>query len=216
MSKRIDLTGQKFGRLKVLKFSHVNSKYSPYWLCRCECGKEKIINGADLRNKKIKSCGCLKREKVIERSKKHGDKNTKLYAIFQGIKQRCTNMNSQAYNNYGGRGIKCEWVTYEEFKKDMHDSYLEHIKEHGKKQTTIDRINNNGNYSKENCRWATYKEQANNRRSNRYITFNGRTKTMSQWADFLGIKEYNILYRLNKLNWNIEKALSVPIKKDNK
>ena len=134
-----------------------------------------------------KSCGCFRKE--IEKKVSHGLSRTRFYNIFKGIKQRCSDENYSAFSKYGGNGIKNHWSNFIDFKNDMYESYLEHIKKYGEFETTIDRINNNGNYCKENCRWATYKEQANNLSSNRFITYKNEKLTISQFADKYNLKE---------------------------
>ena len=169
--KRLNLTGQRFGRLMVLKFDSMRNGLS-YWRCLCDCGKEKVIRGTHI--KIIKSCGCYRKEifkKRLEKNSyglKHGMWKERFYKTWDGMKQRCSNNNRKKYKNYGGRGIKVckEWLKFENFRDDMHQSYLIHVNEFGEKQTTIDRINNNGNYCKKNCKWSTYKEQNNNNRGN--------------------------------------------------
>ena len=128
------------------------------------------------------------------------------------MKGRCNNITNRSYNNYGGRGIKCFWKSFEEFVNDMGESYKIHAKKFGENNTTLDRIDGNSHYCKENCRWATRKVQANNRRNNHLITFNKETKTISQWADDIGMKRTNLKNRINNLDWSIEEALTKPIR----
>ena len=156
-----DITGHKFGRLIVLKFSHkeVRGKASRYfWLCKCKCGIEKTIRKSHLISGAIKSCGCLK--------KTHGMRFTRFYSIWKSMIQRCSNPNQITYKYYGGRGIKVclAWHKFKRFKDDMLASYLLHCEEYGIKNTTIERINNDWGYILSNCKWAKMKEQANNKR----------------------------------------------------
>lgn len=196
-----DITGQKFGRLTVLcreeKSHKTGSTYK--WWCICECNPNKkiLIDGKSLRGGATKSCGCLIKDSAIARNTTHGMSNTRIYGIWENMKARCTKPNCTAYKRYGGRGIQvCErWLTFSNFKDDMYESYLEHVAEYGEKQTTLDRIDSNGNYCKENCRWATYSEQAKNVRC-RTLTYNGETHNIREWSEILGISIQTIFDRL--------------------
>ncbi|MBW7887442.1 MAG: AP2 domain-containing protein [Bacteroidetes bacterium] len=159
---RKDLTGMQFGRLKVIKY-HSTKGRNAHWLCKCFCGIEKIVNGVKLRNGHTKSCGCLQKEIVQTLFQKHGDtknkKPTSEYRCWDGMIQRCYNPKSGSFQYYGARGIKvCQkWKkSFENFLKDM-----------GRKPTrnhSIDRINPDGDYDPDNCRWVTHHDQRINQR----------------------------------------------------
>lgn len=205
MSKPIDLTGERFGRLTAIERAESRNGKS-MWLCKCDCGKEKIIQAMNLTHGDTKSCGCLQKETIRQISSTHNKSKTKLYRVYLHMKARCNNQSDKSYVDYGGRGISVckEWSeSYEEFMKWSYENGY-------KDGLQIDRIDNNGNYCPENCRWTNRVAQANNRRNNNFIYFNGENKTLSEWERETGIDQSTIWARIYKLNWSIEKALTTP------
>ena len=170
-----DLTGMRFGRLVVIfrseDYVSPKGKTCVCWLCRCDCGNDIIVNGRNLRKGNTKSCGCLKSETTIKRNLTHNLSKTRIYHIWQDLKKRCVNKNCKCFERYGGRGITIcqEWLD------DFMNFYNWAINNGYQKDLTIDRKDVNGNYCPENCRWVTQKQQANNKRNNRYITYNNKT-----------------------------------------
>lgn len=142
----------------------------------------------------------------------HGLCGTRFYRIWRAIKQRCTQEKQINFARYGGLGIRyCpEWENFINFKNDMYNSYVIHVNIHGEKNTSIDRIDTKGDYYRDNCRWATLKEQSQNRRSSILITFNGQTKCAKDWATEVGISYASLWLRLRRSKWSIEKTLTTP------
>jgi hypothetical protein len=215
--KIIDIAGNVYNRLTVISYAGKNKNNQSLWNCICECGTEKITVGYALKSGNTKSCGCYDIEKVRERFTKHGHnrgkgKTSSEYRSWQGMKERCTNPNLKQYSDYGGRGITvCDrWLnSFENFLEDMG---MKPSKNH-----SIDRIDNNLGYSKENCRWATRTEQANNRRersNSRYLTCNGITKPMPYWVKEWGISENVLRYNISKnrsMIWVFENKVKLGI-----
>lgn len=201
----LSLFEQRFGKLIAIWPQGKSKHRKILWLCQCDCGNEVIIGGSSLKSGHTRSCGCLKIEKIKQRSTKHGYGKSHVYRIWANMIQRCTNPNRSQYQYYGGRNIKvCKrWSKFKNFLKDMGEVPPGH---------QIDRINNNGNYCKSNCRWVTSKQQQRNKQNNRPITYNGRTQLLIEWAEETGIDRETIAARL-KRGWSIEKALITPIQK---
>lgn len=195
-----DLTGQSFARLTVLEFAGTRS-LKAYWLCRCECGVTITLCGGSLTSGNSKSCGCLNRDTRTS----HGKHRTPEYKAWQQILQRCCNPSSPTYPLYGGRGITaCDrWRTsFVAFSEDMG---LRPSPKH-----SIDRIDNDAGYCKENCRWATKKEQSRNTRQNVLVTFRGKTQCITAWAEELRMKPDTLQDRLQS-GWSAERALTTPV-----
>lgn len=201
--KREDLSGRKFERLTVVSISHVDKHKNWHWNCRCECGKETVVNGSSLRSGSTKSCGCLVGELTVKRNTKHGRCKTKEHSIWISMKQRFLNEKSKSFKNYGGRGIKvCErWLKFENFFADMGE------KPHGK---TLERIDNDGNYEPENCRWATYTEQERNKRNTLTLTIDGETKTFMEWVEEFQVPVARVWYRIFRAGWDAKRAFTTP------
>lgn len=191
--------GDRYGRWTILKEVETRNERR-FFQCKCDCGKAKIVVLFSLTSGISKSCGCLSLQMTKKRSTTHGKTSHPLYNVFSLMKYRCNDKKSKNYKNYGGRGIKCEWGSFEDFYRDMNVGY--------KKNLQIDRIDNNGNYSKENCRWVTSKENNQNRRDNNVF----RGECASEAVKRLKGSPNLINTRL-RIGWSLEKAFTTPITK---
>ena len=204
MQRMIDHTGEQFGRLTVIEYAGKNKHGQPMWRCRCDCGKEITVRADGLTTGHTKSCGCYKSD--IHAT--HRMKNTRLYDIWRGMKKRVGLKTLHNYEEYGGRGITAcqEWLDSFEVFRDwaMENGYRDDL--------SLDRIDNDGPYSPENCRWATQKEQNNNKRNNHVVTYEGKEMTVTQLAEITGIERHTLYRRLNS-GWDVEKAVSTPVQK---
>ncbi|WP_020476605.1 hypothetical protein [Zavarzinella formosa] len=191
------MIGKKIGFLEViLRGTYWDpAEKRAYWICLCVCGKQIGKFGYTLRDKKskFKSCGCKKSEVISSCRTTHGLTKTPEYSIWQGIKHRCFLRSDMSYAAYGGRGVTmCDrW-------KDSFESFLEDMGKRPAANYSIDRINFNGDYSLENCRWATKEVQANNTRTNVFYEYKGKNLTWAQWERECGIKQHTLAYRYRK------------------
>ena len=204
-----DLTGLRFGRLTVIERGENSLDNKPRWKCRCDCGNECLIYGSSLTSANTKSCGCLRREIGYEKNYTHGESKSRLYSVWNMMKQRCNDPNHKHYKNYGGRGISVcqEWEeSYEKFRDWAIENGYDPKANRG--ETTIDRMDNNGNYCPENCRIADWKTQTRNTRRNHYLTYNGKTQTFGEWENETGIYRMTIRNRI-KSGWSVEEALTI-------
>lgn len=206
MSKVHDLTGMKFNRLKIIERAENNKYNRSQWLCKCDCGNTIVVSGNALLKNNTKSCGCLRDESCRKsKNKTHGMADTRIFHCWSAMKDRCYNKHNPAYKNYGGRGVTVcdEWLhDFQAFYDwSMAHGYIDDL--------TIDRKDVNGNYCPENCRWITKDEQARNKRTNRYIEYNGERKTIAEWARISGIDRSILRGRIDR-GWSMEKAMSTP------
>lgn len=205
MSKLIDLTGQRFGRLVALE--HFRKDGRTYWRCRCDCGNETDVEASNLK-KVTRSCGCLQKENQKKwgmNRQKHGLCKTRLYSVWVDMIKRCTKQNCSAYPYYGGRGIiVCEeWLSFEKFYKDaMALGYADDL--------TIDRIDVNDGYHFANVRFVPMAVQQSNKRNNHLISYKNQVKTLTQWATEIGIPVATLHSRLCS-GWTIEEAMTTPV-----
>lgn len=199
--RAVDRIGQCFGRLTVLRLAGRDARSNAILTCICACGTTTEVLCCSLVSGDVQSCGCLQEEVRV----KHGMHRTPEYNTWKGMIQRCTNDKHPAYTRYGGCGVSVcpRWLKFENFYADMGQRPV---------GRSLDRIDNNGPYCKENCRWATRKEQCNNRKSNRVLVLGGRSQTLAQWASELGVKPVTLYNRLNTLEWSVEKTLTTPIR----
>lgn len=205
MSRVIDLTGRRFGRLLIVsRSSEKKRSRHARWHCACDCGNDTDVDAGNLRRGKIVSCGCHRREAVISRNTSHGLSKAPEHKVWEMMRRRCLRAQDASFQRYGGRGITIDkdWDRFERFLGDM-----------GPRPSpthSLDRIDNDGPYAPWNCRWATASEQSHNRRNNTRLTFQGRSLLLSDWARELGVSVNVLGARLQK-GWSVERSLTTPL-----
>lgn len=198
------LEGKRFGRLVAVEEVGRTNNGNAKWLCKCDCGGQKIVASYALRVGRTQSCGCIKAEQSYAQGTHH-ETGSPIYKLWAGVKNRCYNPNDHKYPQYGGRGITVcdEW-------KNSYESFRDWCRDNGyEKGLTIDRADVNGNYCPQNCRFTTQKVQQNNRTNNHLLSFRGETHTMAEWSDILGIPYRRLEHRINR-GWSTERALTSP------
>lgn len=200
MTAKIDIGGLRFGRWVVV--AHAGLRL---WFCHCDCGTEKAVDAGSLRSGR--SSGCIKCHPGRSNRRTHGEKRTRLYNIWSGMKARCENPNEAAYPRYGGRGI----MVCTEWRSDFVAFRAWALENGYSPELTIDRRENDLGYSPSNCRWRTYTEQNRNRRNHKPVMFNGKSVLISELADRYGLPADILKNRITRYGWSIEKAISTPV-----
>lgn len=188
-----NIIGKSFGKLTILEVTKTSPR--KHFLCQCSCGNKAVVKESSIKSGKTKSCGCLRKEVAILTNTDHGLSSTKIYKVWMYMRSRCNNKNNKSYSRYGGRGIKvCErWDKFINFYEDMKDEFVSGL--------SLDRIDNNQGYYKENCRWVSAVVQGNNKRNNILINIGGENKTLSQWCREFGVDYMLTRQRIKRDHW---------------
>lgn len=204
--ERVNIIGKRFGNLVVLSHSHTNG-YTRCFLCQCDCGNQTIVAKNALTTGKQVSCGCLRNKRIADLNRLPNG-YLRLGKIYRAMKKRCYDTKSNRYDRYGARGIKIcdEWLS------DINAFRKWSIENGYKDGLSIDRIDNNGDYSPNNCRWVEPTEQSNNTSRTVMIEYNGKTQTLTQWANELNIPKSTLHNRLRVHGWSVERALTQPVR----
>lgn len=213
MAIRDNLKGRKFGKLTVLAYDHTHKTPSgqskSYWACECDCGNTATVCSQSLKSLHTTSCGCdSSRNHIGEVRRVHGESKTRLYAIWCGMISRCNNPNRIAYKDYGGRGISVckKWSSYIPFKQwAIKNGYTDEL--------TLERMDVNGDYCPENCKWISKSAQSDNRRNSLLFTYNGKTQNLKRWSEESGIKYGTLRARIYVFGWDFEHAISTPVER---
>lgn len=208
-----NLVGQSFGRLTVVRFHGYTDDGSKLWDCVCECGNKRVLTSYRLTSGRTKSCGCLHNELLGKRVATHGGTHERLYIVWTDAKRRCEKTYDKKYSCYGGRGIKlcAEWQDYAKFREWALNNGYDETAETG--QCTLDRIDVDGDYCPENCRWIPMSEQRYNCRNTIYVDWNGKKYTFGQLSKICGIPARILHSRIHVRNWAVDKAVNTPYEK---
>lgn len=205
-----DITGNRYNRLVVLEYAYTKGQ-ARYWKCQCDCGNITYTSSNCLSTGHTKSCGCANREPTVQT---HGlSKQTPLYFVWKELRHRCSNKNHKQYKNYGARGIKVcsEWEDFEVFYDwSVKNGYTEEKLPNGKNKWTIDRIDVNGDYEPNNCRFVTNEEQANNKRNTLYFDYKGKKYNLTELSNEFGIERMLLYDRIHTRKWDLERAVTTP------
>lgn len=202
MGKLRDLSGMKFGRLSVQQ-RVVDDRKAVYWECHCVCGKISEVRADQLKLGITNSCGCLQQERLKASVTTHGDSKTSLYKRYFKLIQRCENPKDPMYKDYGARGIRNEFASFIQFKEWAYENGYE-------EELTLDREDNDGNYSPENCHWISNKKQQSNKRNNVVLEVEGKSQTLTEWANETGIPYAAMCSRV-KRGWSDEDTVTIPL-----
>ena len=198
------MIGQTFGRLTVINNPNITKGGKRYWECECSCGRVILVPTGNLKSGNSSQCRACGNKNRKTKPRKHGETKTRLYRIWTSMKSRCSNPVTINFHRYGGRGIKVcdEWEkSYESFRDwALSSGYSDNL--------SLDRVDNDGDYEPDNCRWATRKEQGENMYTAQLITFNGETHCLAGWARKLGFSKSTLTARINRYGWPIERALT--------
>jgi hypothetical protein len=209
---RLNMIGSSFGRWTVIGTALPDKHRNVQWLCECECGTRRDVRGRALKNGTSQSCGCLKIETFIDRNRKRYSSDTLEYGIWRSMVQRCHLPSTKAFKHYGALGITvcARWRNGTKTSNGF-ECFMDDMGARPSSKHSIDRINTNKGYFKNNCRWATKEQQANNCKSNRLVTFKWQTKTLTEWSRLLGLNYPALQYRLNH-GWTVKEAFTTPIR----
>lgn len=201
-----DLKEQRFGLLKVIRFHGMGhgTRKRPHWVCKCDCGNMHIASASNLQQGGVRSCGCLSKDGTRKGNYSHGLHGTAIFNTWKNMMSRCYDTSDASYIRYGGRGISVcrEWHDIKKFVAD--------VGHRPRSDLTLDRVNNDGNYELTNVRWATQLQQSNNRRSNRFHTFDGETRTQAEWCRIYNINQPTLCQRLRR-GWTFARAITEPV-----
>ncbi len=198
--------GMRFGKWTITREPGTRMYTSDVGaICKCDCGTERLVSIRRLKKGYTKSCGCAGVAKAAIKNRTHGQHQHRIHGIWRSMKERCSNKNHDAYARYGGRGIKVcrRWLKFENFLLDNGPLFKEGL--------TLDRIDNDGNYTKSNCQWVSRGDQANNRHNNVILEHDGERMTCSQWARKLGMQEITLRKRI-RAGWSHSRAITTPVR----
>lgn len=202
MPVKIDLSGRRYGSLTVIRLAVDIPGKKKKWICRCDCGRETIVSACNLRNGHTKHCSKCGYKAMSEKNRTHGGTGSNLYLVWCTMRNRCERTGVKSYSDYGGRGVSVceEWKDFQNFKSWALSNGYEHGLE-------IDRMNVNGDYCPENCRWVTRLINANNKRNNRVVEYNGEKKTLAEWARYYGVN-YKLLHKHVSAGYSFTDAIN--------